>query len=390
MKTVVSILCAILLISGCNGQKGYLGLRVSRPIGDIFNVTFSDSTQFTRWGSYGTWTYSEDGLSISGTGTNDGGNILSYTNWVTDLEKSVCELTFTPIEDGAGIGVGFAASNSQNMLGKISLTGSTKGRLYFDGGFGNNRANSGDSLFTVINGDEHKLTVTRTPDSIFVTILNTVTGATQTLSYKVDYTLDGNFDSYKAGKIALFWLGGSQKVTRLRYYTDIYSSPKMVFTGDSNMQGAYADSNNARYAIRLANAVKDRIEIVAGAGNTSQDVVNLLPEILLINPEAVFVNIGTNGITQANIDTIRNVLVRNNIKIYLGTIFPTTSGVNANNSIIRGESGVTLIDFDSTLLNGGSVLYAGYAANSIHLNAAGNNAVYTQLLSDLIPYLTLK
>lgn len=391
MKKLLTI---ILLFSfGCpKCQSGYLGVISNDPLGNIFNVAFAsaDSTLFTRNGSSGVWTYGSGSLSISGTGQNNSNNNIYYTNWITDLEKSSCEIIFTPTGDGSGIGLGFAGSNGFDMIGRIILTGATKGQLRFDGGNAAsvNHATS-STLFSVTNGQQHKLTLTRTPSQVFVTILNTVTSATLTLTYNVDFTTTA-FDSYKAGNIGVFWYGGSQTITNFRYFSTMLKQPRILFTGDSNMQGAYAGSNDARYTIELGNAVKNRLEVVSGGGNTSADIVKLLPEILLITPQSVFVNIGTNGITQSDIDTIRNRLTRNNIKVFLSTIFPTTSGVDGQNSIIRGESGVTLIDFDSTLINGGSVLYSGYVTtgNCCHLNSTGNMAVYTQLFLNLTGYLT--
>lgn len=396
MKQTLIILSLIATIGCCKSQTGGLGKRVYDTVGNIFNVQLnaSSSSSFIRTGTSGTWTYGSGGLSISGTGTNTADNFIEYP-FYTDLEKRTTELTFTPTSDGNGIGIGYITSYStaRYYYGMIVLTGENKGQLRLEtyvGGTITNRANSGTSLFSVTNGQEHKLTLTRTPDSIHLTITNNVTHASQTLGYAMQFTNNSTVCHYKAGRMAIIWYGGSQTVTNFRYYSPIVKNPRLLFTGDSNMQGCYASSNNNRYVIKLDSAVVGRLEVTSGSGNTGSDIVNLLPEILLIKPQALFVNIGTNGVTQANIDTIRNTCLRNNIKVYLSTIFPLASGVNSNNSIIRGETGVTLIDFDATLLNGGSGLYSGYdSGDGTHLNAAGNNVVFTQLMSDLGTYLSV-
>lgn len=389
------IILSLLAVIGCSKSQvtsGYLGVIVPDSVGNIFNVTFnaSSGSLFTRTGSSGTWTYGT-GLSISGAGTNAPDNFIEYTGWYTDLEKNSTELIFTPTSDGNGIGIGYIGSNSRYYYGRIILSGASKGQLRFESvisGTVTNRVNSGATLFTVTNGDQHKLTLTRTPTLITLTILNTVTNATQTLNYTISYITAVDFDSYKVGREAIIWYGGSQTVTSFRYSSPIVKNPKILFTGDSNMAGAFAGSDANRYSKKLDSAVVARIEVLAGGGNASGDIVNLLPEILLINPQAVLVNIGTNGIQQSDINKIRDTLTAHSIKVYLSTIFPNASGVNAGNSIVRGESGVTLIDLDATLLNGGSVLYPGYDHDGVHINQAGNAAVYTKLLSDLSTYLS--
>lgn len=396
MKQTLIILSLMAVLGCCKSQTGVLGKRVYETVGNIFSVQFnaSSGSLFTRTGSSGTWTYGSGGLSLSGTGTNTADNFIEYSGWYTDLEKSTAEITFTPTSDGNGIGVGFITSFGapRYYYGLIVLTGANKGQLRFEqyvSGSITNRANSGTTLFNVTNGQEHKLSLRRTPDSMFVTITNTVTNASQSLGYAAQFTSNATVNHYKAGRMAVIWYGGSQTVTNFRYYSPIVKNPRLLFTGDSNMQGCYVGSNSNRYVIKLDSATVARIEVTCGSGNTGADIVNLLPEILLINPRALFVNIGTNGVTQANIDTIRNTCSRNNIPVFLSTIFPLSSGVNSNNSIIRGESGVTLIDFDATLLNGGSGLYSGYdSGDGTHLNAAGDSAVFTQLLSDLGTYLS--
>lgn len=386
------LLILLVFALSCNGQQGYLGLRTEPVIGNIFNVPVGplSSGLFSRTGTSGTFNYTSNGLEISGTGTGLPDNFIEYSNWYSDIEKSKTEIKFTPISDGNGIGIGYVGSNTRYYYGRVVLTGSEKGQLRFDAvqsGIVTNRVNSGTSYFNVVNGQEHTLTLERKPDTIYLTISNS--SGSQILKYPQSYANSSTFDSYKAGRIGLFWLGGAQTVKNFSYSTPIRKNPKLLLTGDSNMQGAFAGSYSGRYGTLLQNFFSDRIEIVSGAGNASGDIVALLPEILLINPSAVLVNIGTNGINSGDLNTICSTLQNNGIRVYLMTIFPTGCCPNTTgNTIIRAKSGVTLIDIDATLLNGTSALYTAYnSGDGVHLSSAGNTAVFDYLKTQLAGYL---
>lgn len=399
------ILCAIV---SCKAQHSYTVKLPANPkvylvvpdtstaVGDIFNVplTSGNSSQFSRTGSSGTWTYSTS-LSISGTGVDAPGNFIQYANWTTNLEDCVMQTTFTPSADGYGIGVGpsFQISGANwGFYAKIILTGATKGQLRYDNyqnGTVTNLANSGTTYFNIVNGNQYNLSLIRTPDTITVKIQNTSTLDSQLLKYPVQYSY-GNWYGHRASKVSLYWFGGSQNISSIKYSTGLLRNPKMLFLGDSYMEGAFAGTESDRYFRKCQLYFSDRLMVDAGASNTSGDCVNLMPEVLLFNPKSVFLDIGTNGITQANVDTIRDQLTRRNIPLYLGTDFPNVSSLRTSqNAIIRGTTGVTLIDFDPTLINGGTNLYPGYAApDNTHLNTAGNNAVYLKLVSSLTGFLT--
>lgn len=386
MKQVALLLMLISFFSCSKCQTKYLGYTVPQPeLGTIFSSNLSSGASFTRTGSSGTWSYNISGLSISGSGTNAPDNFIEYP-WYTNLENNETGVSFTPTADGNGIGVGYVGSNGRYYYGRIILTGSEKGQLRFDAvqsGIVTNRVNSGSNYFNVENGQQYTLNLKRTQDTIFLTVRNTASLDSQVLKYPLNYSTALNFDSYKTGRMGIFWLGGDQTVTNFYYKSDIKKNPKLLITGDSNMQGAFAGTASSRYGSILDSSTTDRVIIVAGAGNFSGDIINLLPEILLINPVAVMVNIGTNGITEANINTIVSTLSSAGIKVYLMTIFPTVNGVNlSGNAIIRAKTGVTLIDMDATLLNGGSSLYPGYDHDGLHLNAAGNRAVYDKLKTE--------
>jgi hypothetical protein len=374
----------------------YTAGDTSTEIGYIFNTQLTNSALSIRTGSSGTWSYFNNSwLNISGTGTNAPDNYIEDLGWITDLEKNTRDVFFTPTVDGYGIGIGMIATISGShygWFGRIVLTGATKGQLRFEGISADapvSVSNSGTTYFTVTNGQEHKLSLTRTPDTLTLTITNTVTSATQSLKYAAPY-VSGTFQGHRANHLCIFWYGGSQTITGRRYYSPILRNCKLLFAGDSWSEGAYAGSNANRYFAKLQAVVRDRLEIDAGASNTSADIILLLPEILLLKPHRVLVSIGSNApFTQANVDTIRNVLTRNNIPLYFTTVIPRASGKqNTQNAIIRAETGITLIDYDSTLCNGTSALYSGYnSGDGVHPNAAGNNAVYTQLLVELANYL---
>ncbi|WP_310397868.1 SGNH/GDSL hydrolase family protein [Hymenobacter sp.] len=89
----------------------------------------------------------------------------------------------------------------------------------------------------------------------------------------------------------------SPDVALLRRYTAStteYRKPEIVFVGDSITAGYYAGNPVHIPAYLLRAHTAQRIQVMAGGYNTTQDVVDNLPEITRLSPRYAFLQIGTN------------------------------------------------------------------------------------------------
>src|SRR5690348_11105621 len=181
------VLIMILLFPFVANSQRYVG-NISTPnaIGDLFVSNMSNASDFTRTGSDGTWNYSANGLTTSGTGVNSTTNILEYSNWHTNLEKVAYEITFVANSDGYGVGVAhiyYATSGIGGVIAKVSLTGSNKGQLYinelFQPGSESTLATSGTTYFPITNGKTYTLTLLKHADALFCIIKDVANGNSQ-------------------------------------------------------------------------------------------------------------------------------------------------------------------------------------------------------------------
>lgn len=367
----------------------YVGsVNIPNTVGDFFSTDMSNGSNFSRAGTDGTFTYASSGLTTSGTVVGSTINIIQYSLWQSNIEKNAYEITFVPTTDGSGIGV-----IHFGIIARVSLTGANKGELFLDqlntSTAFTNLSNSGTTYFPITNGKTYTLTLRKEANAFYCIIKDVASGASQTIKYDLSYTV-ANFLGGSIGTGGMCWYGGTQTISKLREYTWVNKNSTAMFLGDSNMQGLGAINWYSRYFDLLQLYFKDQIENAGGSGNTSLDVVNELPEVLKVMPKCVVVNIGTNGITSANIDTIVNTCVRNGIYVYLITILPKPSpyGNNTNNSIIRakiGTTGVTVIDNEAAMDSGYAYLAPGYSNpdSPIHMNIAGNYEFYQTLITPL-------
>lgn len=373
----------------------------------IFIDSMKSATSFTRYGngSAGAYNYSDSGLTISvfGAGTNGYDSYVQYNSYNTNLEQFTIEQPFTPLGDSAGIGIGtmgtFGVSALSSYVGRIVLSGATRGQLRCDVITGvntvKNLGNSGTNYFSVTHGRGYILSFKRTPDSLVTRITDTLSGATMSISVQPRYDSVAYFLGWRQSQICLMWYGGKIRTYNMKFYSPVPKRANMLFVGDSNMQGELAGTSSNRFAQQTADYFKGTYAIDAGASDAAVDIIALLPEILLINPKSVFIAIGTNdqlsdsATFKHRLDSIITPIYNAGIKIYLGTIFPTTGGFAALNSVIRAMPNVTIIDFDSTLSNGYSYLCPCYYSGigGVHLNGAGNTVVANLLKSTLTGYL---
>lgn len=173
-------------------------------------------------------------------------------------------------------------------------------------------------------------------------------------------------------------------------FTNIYVSStenknvERLCIGDSITQGAYAGS----YAGIFGNLISASIN--AGGAEFTQDTLNKMPELIMINPRKAFLLIGlndrANGVSsatwQANIVSIVNQLEAAGITV-IKLLYAGFGSYSIDvNAFITATYPTSYIDTCTPLESSSGVLNAAYDSGDSHPNAAGHTLIANTILND--------
>ena len=374
-------------------------VQVQQALGYIFN-TFPSDAPYNQTGTGTTWTFTGDGLTVSG-GDGSPGNFQEY-NYSTGVEDYTTKVRFLINSSTGGLGVGQNSSNGKlycklNFLdGKIAIQR-----------FRSNAVTEFSISATGIAyslGDTIEITLTRKKSVFTATAKNTTTPSEVSASYTDNHQNSTQQTTWAFGKIAIYHFSGDAKVLNHSFYVFTKKKNKLLIIGDSITAGEFAGSNEKRYGVQLMNYAKESIDVLGGGGNNTQHIIDALPQIISLTPSAIAIMIGTNdainNITQAtfeaNVNNIITQCTNNGIAVYIGTIIPTTNAtyntkINSFNTFINGLTSVAgKIDYYTALASGG-ILNAAYdSGDGTHPNGAGNDVMYNTLKTGLGSYITAK
>lgn len=205
----------------------------------------------------------------------------------------------------------------------------------------------------------------------------TKNGATTNIQYNALFYNFGGFSINSLVTPIIMNIQCSMKVTAWTISSTSYKNYRRLSVGDSITKGYNAGSLSNRFAI------VNGMEINAGGGNTTQDLINNINEVLLMNPNKVFLLIGLNdkafGILdptwQANYQTIVNTLSAAGITVI--SLLYAGWGANgvAVNAFISANYPTTTIDTATPLETAPGVINPIYDAGDGHPNAAGNTLI---------------
>lgn len=294
-------------------------------IGEFINESFpgSDLGGWDAGEGAQTITVAGGEVNLVGSGsTKDVTKRLIHTSYgLSTLRNYVLEMEFKINSIGAntkGIYLGVESNTNSGFLlstyGLLDFSTSTGPRLQIAGCdnadiIQANPQETTTGLPPINTTDSYKLTLTMNEATVTVDLLNVTTSQTRQLVHTYNFSPYGvpfrpNIFHYAFG------IAGSSDVsvqsfkastTELRY-------PKMVFVGDSITVGYSADSPLNSYAYKLRPFTDDDIQIMAGGANAIIDAIDNLYEILYISPQIVFLNIGTNGGTFAQYQSLVSAL----------------------------------------------------------------------------------
>lgn len=176
------------------------------------------------------------------------------------------------------------------------------------------------------------------------------------------------------------------------------SGMSLICVGNSITQGKTASTYGGAWAQQLKTDYPDA-QMFAGRSSKTAEIVDMLPAIVLLNPQKVVLMIGINDIitsvadatTKANYTTIVTTLQTAGITPVLVSVLPnnnTTTGasiVALNTWIDTNFSSLQFIDVFSVFKNpGDNAAQAAYLADPTHPNDTGMGVIYNKIKSDLL------
>lgn len=149
---------------------------------------------------------------------------------------------------------------------------------------------------TVTAGNWYQVTYTmyENYESIKVKGETTNDSVTVTHSYTLgdaNWPLRPNYFNYTMGIMG----NSSVSVDYFTVYTYEPLQPKYLFVGNSITTGYMSGDADSAYAYKLRPYTNDSVHIMAGAGMSMTDLRICLDEIITVDPQYVFLNIGTNA-----------------------------------------------------------------------------------------------
>jgi len=253
------------------------------------------------------------------------------------------------------------------------------------------------SLSGLITGGEFTLRLDRVNCAIRASVINPATGAQISLLQPLNEeesstTVAGGC---YAGKMydspQVFALSGAPLIRRL--YGAAKTTPKVIFFGDSITQGAHNLPENG-WAQKCAADIGNSICCGRGSGDIWSCLNQVRTLMPACRPKVMVVTIGTNNRdSTVSLDTVRGLYEKfihmaeywGAIPIINCIIASARPHVEGTNQILRPLSALKS-RFDLALVEGNAVggqrILNYYAADQLHLNAAGNYELYRRFMHD--------
>lgn len=315
---------------------------------EIGTIIDSDNVSDSVFSS-GSWT--QEGVNITPTFSSNSINLdntvgaysdlIRYNLWYTQLEEFTvrCIVTMNDVSANSvyfGIGLAGVSSFSSKMCIRGALWSNNAAenglmQLYYGSGNGTNVvvADSGASRLSFVQGDSIEMEVSQSGLTATFTCRNLTNPGgdlvvTWTNSNAIVYPGTVNTQLLNIEQIALWNYKGDYTVTDLKYISNEYKNVNGCLVGDSKSEGYYVDSLANRISNILATDTGTYFQVSAGSGNVTQDVLNSIDEIILLNPAKLVLCIGRNdlansvpsGTWQANYSSIVSQLQAAGIDVY--------------------------------------------------------------------------
>jgi lysophospholipase L1-like esterase len=222
------------------------------------------------------------------------------------------------------------------------------------------------------------------------------------ITFAADNNTGSTFFGTATFTTVLYPMGATWTVISDVFGSTSMLNPTLVRIGDSITQGHGSGSPSQRDANILNQIIPGGVNVFAGGGNVSLDVLNTLPQVIAMKPKYVAVMVGTNdlgnGVSLGTVSTsgtylynmnsiIRSLISNNIVPIVL---YMTPSGdptiVTWNTALTTNFSSICSVQDWFSVIAAGSIIDSKYTVDGLHLNALGY-AYITDKFLDLNPHL---
>lgn len=398
--TMRSLVLLCVLLSYCTkSQTGILGFasgttaaaKAYSPIGNLVADNFTGTSLSSGWTANGTPTITvNNNLRVVGsTSTKDMTAAINRTGYGKSTLRNYTVSTYFKINatGSATYGV-YAGVESQRNSGignqsasqyalfdyvnnALQIVGDTSTRVIKV-----TSASTSTSGISVNTSDSYQLIYSVNEGTATATIKNLTQSQTVTTLYTYDFTnlyggavLRPNIFYYSFG------VAGNSDVTfsNVTISSPEYSNPDYLFVGNSITTGYYSGDPQNAYAYKLRANTTKKIQVMAGGGNRSQDVLDNIGEVIARHPLDVVLEIGTNDIgsgvvttatIESNVSSIISQLTSAGIAVY------TTSAPNGGSPSTAGTYNNWLSN-NTNFINDYSNYNGTNTVDGIHFNAGG-------------------
>lgn len=375
MKKLIYIL--LLASLGASGQIGKS--NVGQPYGTYVTATFPGASIPSGWASTAgaaTITYST-GLHISGgSGFYVNNNVRSTSvsssnNYTQSIDFNVVT---KPTDNIGGLWFGRVGSSSNATHLYVAFKRSDATHAYATmrvvNGNGNGSTFDSTSTIALADGNNYRMTLSQSQNTIYFRLAQLSSGVEVTGNI-VDklYTIATNtaFQLPSMGVIGIGSLGGSYVVTPATETLRDVLHPDVLMIGTSITQG-YMPSVGQNHYLPLAFKDSKKTWVNFGSGGSlCADAASLLPEIYLLSPVNVGIELAVNDVYTAvrpYLPDLIDSLQAHGITPFILKDFTVANKDSVLYNIAK-EQGIKIID-------PGAFMTAGYFVDGVHPNDLGN------------------
>lgn len=337
------------------------------PIGTVFKDNFN-AADWTAEGVGVTYTFNPSNIVISKAGASYS-TLLRYNKWTFMSENYTVKLNGIVNCTSNDVYIGTGIQSVSSFSGKPAFNcalwtaaGVNKGlfEIYYNNPTtGSNLvADSGAGRLIMNTGDEIEIEATsnKTLITFKATNLNPLTPDTLTVTYdNVNALVDPGTVLTILPNIfqpAIYVYKGNYTITGFELIDNTLKNINLLCVGDSKTQGYYASTFANRFVQIVASSTGKIVQVSAGSGNVTQDILNAIDSLILQNPKKVLLFIGRNDVAsgissvtwQANYISIVNQLESAGIEVWHQLPLPETvlnqsaltTFINANYTNIVG------------------------------------------------------
>jgi len=365
-------------------------------IGQVFANDYA-SSGWTTAGAGTTWTFNASSIRSAGT-TGAITSFIRYNKWTLQSERFTIKALVTINSVSASdkwFSLGLAGVSTFSQLTNFQCaywaeSGANNGLTTIYNNNGTQVATSGVARITSIVGDQIEYTVTFEYNTVTFSVRNMNNPNTyQTISWLNSSALQEPGGAAVAlpniNQVAFNNFYGDYTVNTFDFTDNQYKNIYLNIIGDSKSEGYRVQTLANRFSNLIEWKTGGMVQLAAGSGNVTQDILNNMPEILSQKAKYVMLFIGRNDIAngvaagtwQANYLNIVKQLEGNGTVVYHQ--LPLTETV-LNQSALTTYINTTFEAKKIIPIPSGWSTTTDLSSDGIHLSIQGADKVYQNAL----------